>query len=333
MVGLCVWGLGCATLSEPTVRRAAGAAADEAAEEAVPTVVDQALESLNKPESRRILADLLTLPALRTTGAELAGGAVEGAAAALGDADRTAAIAQVTETLTASLAGSLNRELTPVLRSLAAAAVASALHEATSAPETQRLRIFLGELGAAVTRDLSAELRTQLGPALGGLIRDEIGPALRTMLIEDVGAALDELLQGRDGAVALLARTASREAVLGANAALAELALRPSPGPLGQLGSAAKEGATWLGWLVPIGLVAVALLAAALVRTSLAVRRDRREARRREAAMILLVDAMRGSRDGRWSEELDELLRTRLADREGADYLRSLLRPPEQRNH
>jgi hypothetical protein len=326
-------GLGCASLSGPTLRGAAGKAAEGAAEQGVPTALERALETLNTPESQEKIANLLALPALRDTARDLAGAALEGGLQALSETDRASALGDVSDALAASLARSFGRELEPLVRRLTSVAVDHALREASSGPAAERLARFTGALGAELANGLVAGLRTELGPAMRAVIREEIGPAMREMLVHEVEAAFGETLGGREGALSGVVRSSVREAVLSTDDTLSELARAPNPGPLGQLGSAARQGGRWLSWVFGLSLAGALLLGALLYRTTRSLRRDRQQARRREAAMLLLVDAMRGERDAQWSAELDERLRTQLAGREGAAELRELLNRPEPPRH
>lgn len=140
------------------------------------------------------------------------------------------------------------------------------------------------------------------------------------MLENDVGGGARALLSPEfNSAVGGTAREISRQSVLGARAAITEI--RPE-GISGILASAFESG-----WAVALALGALLLaLTIGLVVVYARWRRDRAEAHRREDAVVSLAKAIKSMEERPWSPELKQELRAHLRDREGADYVREVLR-------
>ena len=129
---------------------AAGKAAGEAAGAAAPPAISETLRTLNEPENRQLLGELLSMPEVRNAANNLAQGFTDGALDGLSDEERQAKLREMAtafvESLTRAMGQSMSREITPQIRALAAGTVSAALDEAFSKRNQQQLNGFITSL-------------------------------------------------------------------------------------------------------------------------------------------------------------------------------------------
>jgi hypothetical protein len=306
----------------------AGEVAGEAAGAATPPALTQALRTLNEPENRQLLGELMSMPEIRNAANNLAQGFTDGALDGLTDEERQARLREMStafvESLTRAMGQSLNQEITPQLQRLAASSVSAALDEAFSKRNQQQLNGFITSLTGTALAALATNLRSELGPAVRDMLQNDVGPGLAGML---KNGELDASLE-RSG------RALSRGIVLGMDDALTQLDQAQSqgrkPSLLGRLTGAANKGiqlTTIVAIVLGIAVLALGLWIAKLI---VQTRRDQAEAARREAAMTLMAEAIRATENKAWSPELRELLAQQFKDQDAGQYLEKLLRQQRQ---
>jgi hypothetical protein len=321
VIGLLVCAL--VALASVGCKPAIRSASSEIPRAATPALVDTGLEVFEEPETRQRLADVLGTPEMQRAFEELAAGFTRGALQGLSSEETAALVARFTSVLVESLSSEMDR-LGPALARL-------------SEPTEK----YVAGLTAAMVRAASDELARSMGPAMRTAITEEIGPALRQAMAEDLGPGLAAMLRSAElnDALGGAVRVASRQAVLGSNDALADLAEHRSEdrseAPLGAVGQLFTQRT----WLLPL-LITAAIFSIPVVwllRDRAATKRARAESDRRAARAGALLAAMELERDGGRSSEVLALLRRELAPddvvEEGAteDRPRVARRPPRPR--
>jgi hypothetical protein len=217
--------------------------AKDATKGAAPTAVVEGTKALDEQETRATIAHLLASPEIQAAIRDLAGAATQGATQALGDTKHV-------EQLTNGLVSLVARQ-----------AFDAALSEATSKTSQQQMQQIATSVAdsamRSATRALADELQTTLAPTIAAAIQKNVGPS--------AGALMDapELR----AALAHDAYQMAHEAVLGSNAALAELERKNKKTGLARISS-------WLGdsgWLLLVG----GLLVFALVVANIALLSNR----------------------------------------------------------
>jgi hypothetical protein len=328
--------------------------AREVAREVTPPAVSQAIEEATTPESvghiSGFLADEAILASFEALAASITRGVVgalvgtggagdelsavalagdpgpifqaagEGGAGASPDRDGEDALVPGLERLTeAAMEGAISGALSPQSRRQAeqfAAAVARAGAQGAFSPES---RAVAEEFAAAVSR------ASMQGVAEG--IEQDLGPAIRALLVEELRPALDELAgDGTFEAPGQLARVMSREAVLGVNDALLIIQRSDEQTALAQLERLTRRGINIaLIAAIALGVIVLALIAL-LLRMLQKAHAQREILTQREASTLLLAQAIKAAEAKPGAEEFAATLREELRDREGADYVRELLR-------
>jgi hypothetical protein len=268
----------------------------QASREATPPAVRQALRAVNDPESVALINQLMHQPGVRRATHDLGVGLVNGLISGLSDEQQTARIREMAQgtaaDLTATLAGSMQRELAPAVRQVAASAAEGAMRQALSEPQRMQAAAFASD----VTRATVAAMVQELGPAL----RDSVSPELRDALSDAT-------------------RQMAREAVIGAQEGMAEYR-QQNPGGLLARGVALAQ------WIAVLLALVIAALGLWLYKLTAQARRGRAEAKRREAAMLVLAEAIRATEGKPGSRELLDEIQRRLGGSEQSDYLRRILR-------
>ncbi len=299
-----------------------GEVAEEAVEKATPEAVRSFLESLNKPETRALVAKLLETPevkqAARVLGEGLAQGVLDGLTAKERQDHFRKLAKEFVQQLSAAVSQSLEQEITPEIASMAAKTVDAAIQKVFSKGSFDQAQQFASMLTNAVVSALASGIENEIGPAIAKTLVDQIGPALtealRGELAETFGAS---------------ARLFARGLVVGVDDGLVILQARQNKGlptVLGNIEGAASEGKDILQvTAIALGSLVIALWTL-LIFHMVQARRERRETERREEALLALMRALKGAQDEPWAADLLDLLRNELRGREGTDYLRELLR-------
>jgi hypothetical protein len=146
---------------------------------------------------------------------------------------------------------------TPIILALALVSVgcAPALQGSSAA-------ITKGAVPVAIDTAMLESMRT-LGPSLAQSIREDLGPALRASLRDEVGPGIASVFDAPELQKALgrTAQTVAHEAILGSNAALAELAEQKKHDQGGQpLGTVAQLFAGRSYLLIGLALLLLVVL-------------------------------------------------------------------------
>jgi hypothetical protein len=276
-------------------------------------VIEQSLDTLDDPETQRAIADVLSSPEYRDATRALLGNVTDGALDALSEEERRTRLGELTDAFVAKMSESLGeamrRDLAPAIATVAARTMDRAITEALSEDNRALLAQTVAEIARGVVVALAASLREELAPALRDLLEDE------------------EVKQAIGGT----AREISREIIIGLDDGFREIERRDERGArpdtiLSRVQDFANEGVG----LMQIGLIALAGVAAVLaiwlVFLVVRSRSAAAENRRREAAVLSLLEAVKSAERKPWGAELRGLLRESFRDNERAEYLRQVLR-------
>jgi len=185
-------------------------------------------------------------------------------------------------------------------------------------------------IGAALSRAFTEETKQELRQAVRAVVDDVV-----TQTFESVNAQLGPK-EERDAAIGATVRAVAHGAALGFQDAVDESTKKKEQGDveshqgnvLPAMNSAA-EAAPSLVWIVA-GVAAGLLLA--IVALLVGRRRHRAAVAERDAALLLMAQAIKSTEDRPWVGELREALRDAFRDTDGADYMRKLMRAnPELR--
>jgi hypothetical protein len=243
--------------------------------------IDQALETLDRPENRERLARILASPpmqaAVRDITAQLVAGVFEGVdiARAKGQLPQ---LPKMPNDLGRSIGRSIDRYISPATGRLVQHTVDAALGAALSDENAARIDAFVKRLGAGVATGLANALRDEVGPALAITLEHDIIPAIgRGMQTPEVQAAILKTMMSLGIGAARGTQAGLREADVSASDV-------PSVG-----------GTLALGVWVAI-IVAVAFGILFVVMTVLLVRANRRqrelveESRKREERFLAVLE-------------------------------------------
>ncbi len=318
---------GCATaLALAGCSHTVGQIVGDAAAHAAPAVIDASVDALDEPATRRQILDIIQSPEVQRAVQLLMARLLDGTLDALTGDARAARLAQLADRLAASMAEAVGRalhaQLAPELAAAVAQSVTAALQTATNPENEARIGALVA---VRVERSVSA-LTSQLRPTLRAVLREDVGPALRDAL-ED---------KATQDALARAMRGLTRQAVLGMQDGLAEVAARQqagqnAPSLLEQLQALAVDGSHLVRSLA-IGLAALVVgLLVWLARTRARAAHATRVANRHEASLRALARAVQATDGQPWAGELRAVLDAALRDDVQAEPLRALWRqgPPE----
>jgi hypothetical protein len=256
-------------------------------------VIQEGLETFDKPENRARLGRVLNSPEMRDAVHDLAAslvlGVVDGAVMARAEGRSNAEVGE-------AIRKGIDRQLTPAMGRLVARMVDSALDAALTDEHIRRVEV-LGE-GAthAAIRGLAKGLEHELGPALAATIEKDLGPALARVIEKDllpaIGRGLDtpEMQQ----VVADLTRSFAIEFVAGAGDAIdikaASNRAEGKESGFQLFGDKVAFGYT-IAMFVAFALGSmVIVLIVVLLRNSRRLRKQSEAATQREAALMNLID-------------------------------------------
>lgn len=304
-------------------------AANEVPRIAVPITVDEALKTLEDPQTRERVARVMATPemqrAVQDFGIAVLRGAVEGGSGTEARERLRGLAAGLADDFTRTLAEQLSREVVPAVRSSLAqplSAEEEARFQALTAGLSDQFAHALGlELTrevipaarASLVRPLSPEQEKALSDALSEVAGDatraslrvaaeevplSIGPAMRRSVVMELRSP--ELRE----AIAQTMADVTRETLIRSRAVIREMQTEPGgPWLLQRLDRLVN-----LAWAIAIG-VAVGL-SILFVRALSAHRRE--DAARRNATTELASRAMDAARGKPWAAELGDLLKDQL---------------------
>lgn len=292
----------------------------QASREAAPPAVYNSLRAANDPRGVAMINQLMHQPGVQKATHDMGVGIADGMIMGLTEEQRAARIRRIAKSyateLTSSLGQSMGRDLSPAVRQLTAAAVDSSLHQALSESNRADAARLATEITRATVSALANELHSSAGPALRDSMREQVGPAIADALGPEFRDALGES-----------ARRAAREAVIGAQQGLSEYQSQTpgAPSPLARLEGTASKGLKIVQWVAILLTLAVVILGMWLYKLIMQARRRSAEAKRREAALLVLARAIRATEGRPGARELLDEIQQQLHGSEEAEYLRRML--------
>jgi hypothetical protein len=307
---------------------------------AVPATLDEGVSFLEDPQSQERIQKLLADPQIQAAGRELTESLVEGALDGLTDEQRQVALRQMTtrfiDAIARSAGTSLKEQISPAL----AATVQQTLDSALSPKTRREAGAMVDELTrttvVALTQSAGKGLKEDLGPALRSVLEQDLGPGLKKLVRADLAPALrdavrDELVP----VVGIVSREASKQLVLGAADALAELEVRRDLGQLEEslwtrLDHTLHKGiqiSQVIAWVLGLALAVVIGL---VVRGTVLRRRIEADRARSERLLLSLVDELHRGCDKPDVEELLSQIRTRVPDLDDRHFMEELARRAER---
>lgn len=303
----------------------AGAIGAEVARQATPTAIETSLRALDEEENQRVLAHILESPQIELATERLVARVTDGTLAALTDQERSVRVAQFAH----AFAGEIGAEMGEQLRVNVGPEVVAMVGRAVDVSLARALRednqTRIGEAVANIARESAS--------AVALAFMQEMRPQLRAMLREDLIPAMRDGLRDPEMQRALgeTTRTMTSQVVLGMQDAFEQLDARHAQRQgrdtiLTQLQGLAKGGSMLARWFA-IGLGAVSILLIVwLLRTRSRASALTTESDRREAAIVMLAQAIKATEEKPWAHELRSILKDTFRDNEHADYLRDVLR-------
>ncbi|PCC72461.1 hypothetical protein SAMN02745121_01638 [Nannocystis exedens] len=302
----------------------------------VPAALDETVGFLEDPQAQQRIQKLLQDPQIQEASRELTESLVEGALDGLTDEQRQAALRDMTtrylDAVAKAAGTSLKEQISPALAATVRQTLDTALSPRTRREASAMVDDLTRTTVTALTQSAGKGLTEDLGPALRQVLEEDLGPGLKKMVRADLAPALrdavrDELVP----VVGIVSREASKQLVLGAADALAELEVKRD---LGQL-----EESMWtrldhmlhrgiqisqiIAWVLGLALAVVIGL---VVRGTVLRRRIEADRARSERLLLSLVDELHRGCDKPDVEELLSQIRTRVPDLDDRHYMEELAR-------
>lgn len=288
----------------------------------MPAATESALEQMEDEKTRARVAAVLATPEMQRAMQELSGGLSQGVVNGLTSDQMTAQtdklVSRFVHSLMGELARGLDEDLGPAMTTITSKSIDAAMNSAMTPAHQQQVERFTAAIVASVMRGAAQEIPQSVAPALHKAMTDEIGPALSEMMRVDVAPGLAAIFRSPDfkAAFAETAHDAARQAVLGSNEALAELAEKrkrdEGGSPLGSIGAFFSSRMWLLGALAVAAFLALPLVWLVVERRR--AEQYRQGAERRNARAAALLGAMEAAPDGAWSRRLLEMLREQLLE-------------------
>jgi len=301
-----------------TVRSASAAAA----EAAVPAAADTSLRMAEDQQTRARVAATLSTPemqqALQSLSTGLTQGAVKGLASEEMSTHVDKMVGNFVHAFMVEIAKSMDSDLGPAMNGLMKKSVDGAFDAAMSPEHQAKIAAMISAIVTQVMRSASNEIPATMAPAFRKAMADDIGPAIREMMQRDLAPGMAAMVRSPDFKAAMgeTAREVARQAVLGSNEGLAELAEKrehdKGANPLGVVGTFFMTRSWLLAAAVTALVLAIPLIW--LARERRLSRKQQLEIERRNARAAALLGAMEAAPEGRWSSELLVMLREQLLD-------------------
>lgn len=299
--------------------RSAGAAA---AEGAVPAVAETSLRMAEDQQTRARVAAALSTPEMQQALHSLSSGLTQGAVKGLSSDEMSAHVDKMVghfvHAFMVEIAKGMDSDIGPAMSGLVKKSVDGAFDAAMSPEHQAKMAAMIAAIVSQVMRSAANEIPTTMAPALRKAMADDIGPAVRDMMAKDLAPGMAAMVRSPEFKTAMgeTAREVARQAVLGSNEGLAEVAEKrehdKSGNPLGVLGTFFMTRSWLIAALVTALVLAIPLLW--LARERRLSRRQQLEIERRNARAAALLGAMEAAPEGRWSSDLLVMLREQLLD-------------------
>ena len=245
--------------SEPERERKQRPLSGKVAGRAAEGAIDQALDTLDRPDNREKVQRLVASPEMQAAAQEVTAHVVAGVFDGVDLARAKGQLPQMPSNIGRSIGRSLDRDISPAAGRLVRTAVDSALESALSDGNTARVEALVQRVGKSAASGLAVSLR------------DELGPALAVTLERDIMPAIGRGIQSPEMQAAILKSMMSLGigAARGTQAGLAEADVNADNVP--------SVGGTFAVGLMIASLVAAAFGVLFIVMTVLLVRSNRRQ--------------------------------------------------------
>lgn len=286
------------------------AGADKATRTLVPSALDSSVGFLEVPDNQARLRKIMESPEIQAALGEMVDGLVGGALESGTDDERMAKVRDVTSKFIASttkaIAEGLENDLGPAAAHSAEQLVGATLHTALSPRTRREASQMVDAITRAAVTGLSESagegLREDLGPAIAKVLAEDLGPAVERVLADNVVPAIDDALCDIMPQVNDATRDLTRHALLGVGDALDDEEFQDSLGRftdamLLRADSTLNKG-LGIGTIIAVVLALLVLVLALLVTRAFIVRRRiEKERAHSERMLLLVVQALQGSKD------------------------------------
>jgi hypothetical protein len=266
---------------------------EKVTERMVRGALEESLETLDQEENRERLGRILGSPQLHEAMRDLAGAIVAGVFQGVREAGKTD-----DRDLGKSIRRGIDRNITPAVTRMTYNIVDAAVSASTADKHIAQVE-KLGE-GAtrAVIRGAATGIERDFGPAVAATMDKDIGPALAMMISRDILPAIGRGLDTPEmqSAVKNLTRSVATELVAGAGDAMQAKAdqnlMEGKQSGLQLFGDQVARGydvAMYVSFAFGTMLIVLAIV---LVRMSRRQRKQAEESKRREAALMQLVETI-----------------------------------------
>jgi heme exporter protein D len=263
--------------------------------------VDEALQTLDRPENRERLARILASPPMRKAVHDLTASLVAGIFDGVDVARGKGQLPGVPDNLGRTIGQSLAHDIAPAAGRFVRRSVDAALDEALSDEHVGRMEQLVHRVGGAAATEASAAIRDEMAPALASAIERDIGPAIAVLLARDLLPAAGRGLSSPE----------MQEALMATGASLAVGVARGTSDGLDEVAAQnrrdGKEGTvSFFGRSLALGVVVAMLVAVAfgvlliavtvlLVRSNRQQRRLVEDSRQREERFLAVLERHGGA--------------------------------------
>lgn len=264
--------------AEPEPKRERKPLSEKVAGRAAEGAIDEALETLDRPENRERLSRILASEPMQAAAREITAQVVAGVFDGTDIARAKGQLPKLPSNIGRQIGRSLDRDVSPAVGRLVHGTVDAALDAALADENTAKMEAIVQRIGASVTAALARSLK------------DEVGPALAITIERDILPAVGRGLQSPDMQEAIVMSIASLGigAARGTQAGLAEANV--------STGRAPSVGGTLAVGVVVAIVVAVAFGLLFVVMTVLLVLSNRRQremveqSRKREERFLAVLE-------------------------------------------
>lgn len=286
--------LGATLVASPALAEKPKPVSEKLGERVARGAIQESLETLDAPENRERLGRILRSPQMRAALQDLSASIVMGVFEGVREARTTGAPGHAGR----SIRDGIDKQVTPAIGRMTYRIVDSALSASLADKHVAPIENLAEGVSRAVVRGVAAGLEQDLGPALARSIDEDIGPAVAVMLSRDVLPAVGRGLDTPEmqSAIANISRSIATEFVGGAGDAMdvqtEENEVQGKQSGLQMFGSKVAFGyaiALFVSFALATMLV---VLTVVLLRSSRRQRKQAEAARRRETALLHLVDSL-----------------------------------------
>ncbi len=178
----------------PGKRRESRPMVEKVAERAAEGAVDQALETLDRPDNRERISRIIASPPMQDAARDITAHVVAGVFDGVDMARAKGQLPQLPRlpsNIGRSIGRSIDRDISPAVHRLVHGTIDAALAAALADENATRIEALMQRLGTSMSRQLATALRDEVGPALALTLERDIVPAIgRGMQHPDVQAGI-----------------------------------------------------------------------------------------------------------------------------------------------